>query len=170
MDQYITWTNTSHGPIHHMDQYITWTNISHGPIHHMDQYITWTNTSHGPIHYMDQYITWTNTLHGPITRLVLHVYTMDTCSILGCKWYDSLIHLFQNSTVCLLNSWVSGQCYHAISTSNCIHMYLHIDKTLEMRLCLVTLTLAAWESIQLYRLWWFLVLIWNSLSGQSIKI
>ena len=106
MDQYMTWANTSHGPIHHMDQYITWTNTSHGPIHHMDRYITWTNTSHGPIHYMDQYITWTNTLHGPITRLVLHVYTMDTCSILCCKWYDSLIHLFHNSTVCLLNSWV----------------------------------------------------------------
>ena len=40
------------------------------------------------------------------------MYTMDACSILGCN--NSLIHLFHNSTVRVMNERVSGQCAYTI--------------------------------------------------------
>ena len=42
------------------------------------------------------------------------VYTMDTCTILCCNNMTSLIHLFHNSTVCVMNSRVSGKCVYTI--------------------------------------------------------
>ena len=34
------------------------------------------------------------------------------------KYHDTLIHIFHNSTVCVLNSGVSGQCVYTITVSN----------------------------------------------------
>ena len=64
------------------------------------------------------------------------MYTMDTCSILCCKFvvmlHDSLIHLFdfQYSTVGVMNSRVSGQCLYTLpiryvlSTKNTIYVFI----------------------------------------------
>jgi len=55
-----------------------------------------------------------NKSHGPV-----HYNIGDTCvynghgSILYCN--NSLIHLFHNSSVCVINSRVSGQCFYTIA-------------------------------------------------------
>ena len=50
---------------------------------------------------------------------------MDTCSILCCN--SSLIHIFYNSTVRVMNSLVSGECSHTITYD----MFL-VDKCIAM--------------------------------------